>query len=342
MATPAPFGALPDGTAVTAYRLASAGGGLSLTVLDLGATVQSLVWGGVQRSCVLGYDDLSDYLSPANDYQGAVVGRYANRIAGARFRLAGQEHRLDANDGGNSLHGGDSGYDSRVWELVGHDDRSLTLRLDSPDGDQGYPGRLRITARYEVSQDSVEVTLSALSDRLTVVNLTNHSYFNLAENGSSIDDHTLEVPADAYLPVDEDSIPFGHFADVAGTPFDLRAAARLGDRVRDPHPQVRQARGIDHSFAVRGTGLRPAAVLTDPRSGRRLSVLTDQPGVQVYTGNFLDGGTVSGSGLLRQGDGIALETQRHPDAPNQPGLGAGTLEPGADYRNTTVWRLDRG
>jgi aldose 1-epimerase len=341
MANPSAFGELPDGTAVTAYTLTSPGGGLVLSVLDLGATVQSLVWGPWPRSLVLGYDDVAGYLSPDNDYQGAVVGRFANRIAGARFTLDGTEHRLDRNDGSNCLHGGARGYDQRVWTLVGHDDRALTLQLDSPDGDQGFPGHLRVTARYEVAEDSVELTLTATSDRRTVVNLTNHSYFNLAANRSSIDDHTLEVPADHYLPVDEDSIPLGHAEDVTGTPFDLRVAARLGDRVRDPHPQVRRARGIDHSFQPRGSGVRPVAVLSEPTSGRRLTVLSDQPALQVYTGNFLTGGTVAGDQLLRQGDGIALETQRHPDTPNQPDLGRATLEPGDEYRNTTVWQLER-
>jgi aldose 1-epimerase len=340
MATRSAFGELPGGATVTAYRLTSPGGGLVLTVLDLGATVQSLRRGAGQASIVLGYDDLAGYLSPDNDYQGAVVGRFANRIAGARFTLDGTEHRLDANDGTSCLHGGASGYDQRVWTAVDHDERSVTLQLDSPDGDQGFPGNLRVTARYEVTDASVELRLTATSDRRTVVNLTNHSYFNLAAGGSSIDDHTLEVPADHYLPVDEDSIPLGRLEDVTDTPFDLRVAARLGDRIRDPHPQVRRARGIDHSFAPRGTGLRPVAVLSEPTSGRRLTVLTDQPALQVYTGNFLTGGVVSGRGLLRQGDGIALETQLHPDTPNQPDLGRATLEPGAEYRNTTVWQLD--
>lgn len=340
MATCSSFGELPDGSPVTAYRLRR-GDGPVLTVLDLGATVQSLAWGDGQPSIVLGYDDVAAYLSTDNDYQGAVVGRYANRIAGARFTLDGVEHRLDANDGPSCLHGGHDGYDRRVWSLVDHDEGSLTLQLDSPDGDQGFPGHLRVRARYEVTDRSVTLTLRATCDRRTVVNLTNHSYFNLAADGSSVDGHTLEVQADRYLPVDEGSIPLGHLEDVSGTPFDLRTAARIGERVRDPHPQVRGARGIDHSFQLRGSGLRPVAVLVDPASRRRLTVLTDQPALQVYTGNFLTGGTLAAGRLLRQGDGIALETQRHPDSPNQPGLGASTLDPGDDYVATTVWQLDR-
>ncbi|GAA2161232.1 aldose epimerase family protein [Pedococcus bigeumensis] len=340
MTTTSSFGELPDGSPVTAYRLTS-GDGLVLTVLDLGATVQSLTWGEGQPSIVIGYDDVAGYLSTDNDYQGAVVGRYANRVAGARFTLDGVEHRLDANDATSCLHGGHRGYDRRVWALAGRDDRSLTLELESPDGDQGFPGNLRARARYELTERSVTLTLTATCDRRTVVNLTNHSYFNLAPGGSSVDSHTLEVQADQYLPVDGRSIPVGHLEDVTGTPFDLRTAARIGDRVRAPHPQVRAARGIDHSFQLRGSGLRPVAVLAEPASGRRLTVLTDQPALQVYTGNFLTGRTVAGDRLLRQGDGIALETQRHPDAPNQPALGPATLEPGDEYRNTTVWQLDR-
>ena len=340
MATSRSFGEMPDGAPVTAYEV-TGDHGLVLTVLDLGATVQSLAEQAGEPSVVLGYDDVASYLSPANDYQGAVVGRYANRIAGARFQLDGTTYELDANDGENSLHGGGDGYDRRVWTVVGHDDSALTLRLDSPDGDQGYPGNLSVLARYEVAGTTVSLTLTARSDRRTGVNLTNHSYFNLAADGSSIDDHLLMVDAEQYLPVDQGSIPLGKLEDVAGTPFDLRTAVRLGDRVRTSHPQIRQARGIDHSFHLRGTGLRPVAVLAEPASRRQLTVLTDQPAVQVYTGNFLDGGTVARGRLLRQGDGVALETQRHPDGPNRPDLGTATLDPGEEYRNNTVWRLVR-
>jgi aldose 1-epimerase len=330
------FGEMPEGTPVTAYQLTS-GHGPVLTVLDLGATVQSLAWGAGQPSIVLGYDDVSAYLSPDNDYQGAVVGRYANRIAGARFSLDGSTHQLDANDGENTLHGGHRGYDRRVWTLVAHSDSSLTLELVSPDGDQGFPAHLSVQARYDVAKDSVSLTLTATCDRRTVVNLTNHSYFNLAADGASVDDHLLEVQADWYLPVDEGSIPLGHLEEVAGTPFDLRAAARLGDRVREAHPQVRQARGIDHSYQLRGSGLRRVAVLAEPKTGRRLTVLTDQPALQVYTGNFLDGATVAGNRLLRQGDGIALETQHFPDSPNRPEFPSTVLRPGEEYVSTTVY-----
>jgi aldose 1-epimerase len=340
VATSTPFGETPDGTPVTAYELSS-GEGPVLTVLDLGATVQSLTFGPGEPSIVLGYDDVSTYLSPANDYQGAVVGRYANRIAGASLSLDGTTYRLQANDGENSLHGGHDGYDRRVWTLVSHDDSSLTLGLVSPDGDQGFPGELSVQARYEVGENSVTLTLAATCDRRTVVNLTNHSYFNLSADGRPVDDHLLEVHADRYLPVDHASIPLGQLEDVADTPFDLRAPARIGDRVREPHPQIRQARGIDHSFHLGGSGLRRAAVLAEPTTGRRLTVLTDQPAVQVYTGNYLDGGTVARDRLMRQGDGIALETQRHPDAPNQAGLGSVTLDPGDEYRNTTMWMLEQ-
>jgi len=332
------FGEMPDGSLVTAYELTCAGGPV-LTVLDLGATVQSLAGGDGEPSIVLGYDDVLGYLSSENAYQGAVVGRYANRVARSRFTLDNVEYRLDANDGQNSLHGGHDGYHQRVWSLVSHDDSTLTLGLESPDGDQGFPGALHVQARYEVAPGSVTITLTATCDRATVVNLTNHSYFNLSANGSSVDDHLLELAADQYLPVDEGSIPLGHLEDVKGTPFDFRAAARIGDRVRDPHPQISQARGIDHSFHLQGSGLRQVAVLTEPAKGHRLTVLTDQPALQVYTGNYLDGGSMGAHGLMRQGDGIALETQRHPDVPNQAQLGEATLVPGQVYRNTTVWSL---
>jgi aldose 1-epimerase len=336
------FGELPDGRAVTAYDLGSAG--VRLTVLDLGATVQQLAvpdFAGGGVGVVLGYDDVEGYLSPGNAYLGAVVGRYANRIAGARFTLDGVIHHLTKNEGDTCLHGGVDGFHRRLWTLVDHSDAALTMELVSPDGDQGFPGALTARARYEVTRAAVSLELTATCDRATVVSLTNHAYFNLGGVGrGTIDDHVLTVDADDYLPVDERSIPLGHHQSVAGTPFDFRAGARVGERMRQPHQQLSLTQGIDHAYRLRGKGMRRAARLTHPPSGRVLEVNTDQPSLQVYTGNFLDATTDGHEGrALRQGDGIALETQRHPDAPNQAALGESILRPVEGYSSTIQWRF---
>ena len=218
----------------------------------------------------------------------------------------------------------------------------MSLELVSPDGDQGFPGELTARATYEVAPGQVTLTLTASTDAATVVSLTNHAYFNLAgTEGHAVDDHLLSVAADAFLPVDEESIPLGHAEPVAGTPFDLTSPRRLGDVVRDPHPQVRRARGLDHAYWLNGEGLRCVARLEHPGSGRILEVHTDQPSLQVYTGNLLDGRLRGRGGrLLRQGDGLALETQQFPDAPNQGWLPSPVLRPGAEYRAVTRWVLD--
>jgi aldose 1-epimerase len=336
------FGEMPDERPVTAYELGGEGP-VRLTVLDLGAAVQRLLLSGadgVEVGVVLGHDDAAAYLH-GNAFHGAVVGRYANRIAHARFTLDGVPHHLAANEGENCLHGGVDGFHRRLWTVLEHSDTSLTLELVSPDGDQGFPGTLTARTRYSVSGGTVTIDLSATTTATTVVSLTNHSYFNLAGDGSgTIDHHRLTVDADHYLPVDQASIPLGHFEAVAGTPFDLTSPAPVGERVRVAHPQVAQAQGVDHAFQLHGTGMRRAARLEDPASGRALEVHTDQPSLQVYTGNFLTGSAPGRAGrLLRQGDGIALETQRHPDAPNQPQLGEAVLRPGETYRATTQWRF---
>jgi aldose 1-epimerase len=340
--SPTSFGVLPDGQAVTAYTIASPSG-LAVRLLDLGATVQSLRVPSAEGplEVVLGHDDVAGYLAPGGGFHGAVVGRYANRIAGSRFTLDGTVHTLAANEGPTCLHGGPAGFHRRRWTVSGHTDDTVIFELVSPDGDQGFPGELWARARYSVGDAGVLLELSAECDRPTVVSLTNHSYFNLGGVGAgTVDDHLLTVDADRYLPVDDRSIPLGYAADVAGTPFDLRVPARLGRRIRQPHPQLVQAKGFDHAYLVNGEGLRRAARLEHPASGRYLEVHTDQPSLQVYTGNALDGSAAGFGGVpLRQGDGIALETQRPPDAPNQPQLGSAVLRPGEQYQASTLWRL---
>ena len=326
-------------------------GGPQLRVLDLGATVASLHalsgdagqadQSGRSPSLVLGHPTVRGYTAEPTPYFGAVVGRYANRIAGSRFTLNGTTYRLAANEGENCLHGGPGGFHSRIWTVVDAAADELTLRLTSPDGDQGFPGELTATVTYRVTASSVHIDLRAESTAPTVVNLTNHTYWNLAGEGSgSVDRHLLGVEADRFLPVDREAIPLEQPAEVAGTPLDLRTPVEIGVAARGDHPQTSGTLGIDHCYLIRGEGMRLAATLVEPATGRILEVHTDQPGLQVYTGNYLDGSIVGPSGRrYRQGDGVALETQRLPDAPNRDWLPSPVLEPGQTYTSRTEWRL---
>ena len=336
------FGQLPDGRDVALLTIGTAPGPV-VDVLALGATVHRLeVAGGdgQRRNVVLGHPDVAERLA-SGDYIGGTIGRYANRIAGGRFVLDGREVAVGAHDRGNSLHGGPDGFDVRLWDVVAHDADSVELALVSPDGDQGFPGTVEVTVTYRVVGDTVSVAMAATTDATTVVNLTNHAYLNLDGEGSgTIDDHVLSVDADDYTPVDATGIPLGDHEPVAGTPFDFRAPTPIGPAIRAEHPQVADARGIDHNYVVRGEGLRRAAALESPRTSTRVEVWSDQPGLQVYTGNFLDGSRRSTSGArYRQGDGIALEPQRFPDSPNRPGWPSAELRPGGTYRCSIEWRF---
>ena len=313
-------------------------------VLTLGATVHRLevaCGDGVRRNVVLGHPDTTERLA-SGDYVGGTIGRYANRIAAGRFELDGREVTVGAHDRGNSLHGGPDGFDRRVWDVVAHEQDEVVLSLESPDGDQGFPGTVNARVRYRVVGDRVQVVMEATTDAPTVVNLTNHAYFNLdGEGAGTIDDHVLTVPAEHYTPVDATGIPLGDHSPVAGTPFDFRTAAPIGRALRREHPQVVEARGIDHNYVIDGEGLRTAAVLESLRTGTRLRLSSDQPGLQVYTGNFLDGTRRSTSGgRYRQGDGIALEPQLFPDSPNRPAWPSAILRPGETYRSVLEWEFD--
>ena len=342
MTTPPVFGRLPDGRDVHLLTIGTAPGPV-VEVLTLGATVHRLeVTGGdgARRNVVLGHADVAERLA-SGDYLGGTIGRYANRIAAGRFPLEGREVQVATHDRGNSLHGGPEGFDVHLWDVLEHGPDEVVLAMTSPDGDQGFPGTVTATVRYRVAGDTVAVTMEATTDATTVVNLTNHAYLNLdGEGAGTIDDHLLLVEADEYTPVDATGIPVGGHEPVSGTPFDLREPTAIGPAVRTEHPQVADAKGIDHNYVVRGTGLRHAATLVSPRTATSLELWSDQPGLQVYTGNFLDGTRRSTTGgRYRQGDGIALEPQLFPDSPNHPAWPSAELRPGETYRSTIEWRF---
>jgi aldose 1-epimerase len=347
-----PFGALPDGTPVESVLLTGANG-VSARVMTLGATLQS--FSGPDRSghiadVTLGYDDARSYVEHPN-YWGQTIGRYANRIANGRFTLDGKTYQLTQNDKTNSLHGGAVGFDKHVWQIVDVSDAGgvakVALQMVSPDGDQGYPGTLTVTATYSLDDHgSLTIDYAATTDRPTIVNLTNHALFNLAGEGApgGVLMQRLTVPAARYTPVTDALIPTGELRPVTGTPFDFTRGRILDDVVRDGRdPQIVIGRGIDHNFVL-DAGKTPepklAARVEDPRSGRVLEVLSDQPGIQVYTGNFLDGTLVGKNGhLYRMGDGIALEPQLFPDTPNRPAFGSARVDPGKPYHHRMIYRL---
>jgi aldose 1-epimerase len=334
------FGSMPDGRPVERITIGSAPG-VEVDVLTLGATahrVQVTGGDGVRRDVALGRDTIADLLG-VDGFLGATIGRYANRIASGRFELDGAPVSVRTSDRGNSLHGGPDGWDKRLWTVTASSPTSVTLTLESPDGDMGFPGTVSASVTYSVDGSTVRIEHAATTDAPTVVNMTNHSYFNLDGDGAgTIDEHTLVVHADRYTPVDATGIPLGEHAPVDGTPFDLRDATELGPVLRLREEQLADAGGIDHNFVLRGTGLRSAALLVSPATRTSLELLTDQPGLQVYTGNVLGGPGRAGR-RYRVGDGIALEPQLAPDTPNHPDWPSARLEPGQTYRSTIEWRF---
>lgn len=337
---------MPDGSPVCRYRLGSVDG-LELHVWDYGAIVAQL-WvpdaEGRRVNVVLGCTDLAGYLEMARDYYGAVVGRFANRIAGGELPLDGATYRLVRNDGSNTLHGGPDGFACRLWGVVDVGPTSIELALVSPTGDQGFPGALELRVRYTVTEDEVRIEYAATADAPTVVNPTQHAHFNLAGEGEgTVVGHLLAVRASRYTPIDADLIPIGELAPVDGTPLDLREAQALSAGLQTAHEQLDLAHGYDHNYVLDGPAHLPAAVLTDPGSGRVLELFTDAPGVQVYSGNFFDGSNVGPSGRpYPPRAGIALETQLFPDAPHhegEPGWPSAVLRPGERFTSTTTWRF---
>jgi aldose 1-epimerase len=331
----------PDELVLTSERL-------RVTLSPFGARVTSVLApdrDGRSGEVTLGPADVRGWLDD-EAYLGASVGRVANRIRNGRFELDGQTYQVATGADGHALHGGPGSFDRRSWSVI---DRSespsggeVRFRLVSPDGDNGFPGRLEARATYALDGDRLSVTYHASTDRRTPVNLTNHTYWNLA-GGGTVERHLVSVAAGRYVPVDADLLPTGELADVAGTPFDLREPTPVGRHLRDGHEQLLRAQGYDHTLVLDEpedtASLRPAARLHDPGSGRTLTITTDQPGIQFYSGNFLDGSVRYRSGAARQGDAVCLETQHFPDSVNQPGFPSILLEPGEEYLSRTVLRL---
>lgn len=345
-----PYGTTAEGQPVEIYTLTNARG-MEVKIITYGGAITSIRVpdrNGVMANVALGFNDLRDY-ETRSPYFGAITGRFANRIANAKFTLDGKEYSLAVNDGTNSLHGGILGFDNRVWEAAateGPHAVSLVLRYVSPDGEEGYPGTLDTTVVYTLTDSNeLRIDYTATTDAPTVVNLTNHSYFNLAGNGAgTIYDHILMIAAERYTPINASLIPTGELAPVAGTPFDFRLPKAIAPGQRSGHEQILLARGYDHNFVLRDDfndkSLMLAARVYEPTTGRVMEVFTTEPGVQFYAGNFLDA-TLVGSygGLYRQCDGFCLETQHFPDSPNQPNFPSTVLRPGETFESTTVYQF---
>jgi len=341
-----PYGITGDGRPVVAYTLANAAG-MRVRILTLGCIIARLEVpdrNGKSANVVLGSDSVDGYLHRSPHF-GAIAGRYANRIARGRFAIDGIEYQLDINAPPNALHGGRHGFDKVVWQAESLGGEVLGLRYLSPDGEQGFPGNLAVEVTYRLgTANDLRIDYVATTDKPTIVNLTNHSYFNLAGEGSGdVLEHIVSIAADQFTPADATQIPTGEIRSVAETPFDFTQPRAIGERIRMADEQLLIAHGYDHNWVLRapaGDGPRQAARAFEPRSGRILDVLTNAPGLQFYTGNGLDGALAGPSGrAYRQSDAFCFETQQFPDAPNQPGFPSTTLQPGERFRSTTIFRF---
>lgn len=327
-------------------RIEIARGGYRAELLTLGATLRRLeVPGrdGKAANVVLGYRDLADYRAHPR-YYGAVAGRFANRIGGARFSLDGTEYRLSANEGANSLHSGPKGFDLQDWTVEARDAHSVTFALVSPHLDHGFPGNLHVRVRYALEADGLAIGFRATTDRATVINLTHHAYFNLAgeSSGTTVLDHVLQIPASRITPVDADLIPIGALRAVEATPFDFRTPKPIGRDIEVADTQLKLGRGYDHNFVLDGASgkIRRIATLFDPGSGRVMEVHSTEPGVQFYTGNYLaDGAPGTGGGTYPARGGLCLEPQKFPDSPNKPDFPSARLDPGQEYRHDMAFRF---
>jgi aldose 1-epimerase len=343
--TTQPFGKIPDGTPVEIFTLSD--GTVEAQIISYGGIVVSLKTpdrNGNSADIVLGFDDVDGYYANSNNpggaFFGAIIGRYGNRIAKGTFTLDGKTYHLPINNAPNSLHGGPHGFNNVVWKAKEIPD-GVELTYLSKDGEAGYPGNLTTTVRYTLVKGELRIDYSATTDKNTVLNLTNHSYFNLAGQGKGdILQHQLTLMASRFTPVDSGLIPTGELRPVAGTPFDFTKATAIGERIDADDEQMKLGHGYDHNWVLNGSGMRIAARVEEPATGRILEVLTTQPGVQFYGANFLDG-TIHGKGgtVYARRSGFCLETQHFPDSPNQPKFPSASLKPGVPFRSTTVFRF---
>lgn len=347
MARQEQFDTLEDGCEVSRWTLRNASGA-GLTVMDLGATILTLEVpdrDGRLADVVTGFDRAADYMTDTA-YHGAVIGRFANRIAGGRFALDGRDYELATNNPPNTLHGGQGGFDKRLWQAEAIETSAgegVRFTLVSPAGDEGFPGEIHVSTTYAwTANNHLIIDYAATSDAPSPFNMTQHSYWNLAGAGSgSVLDHELAIAAAAYLPVDGTMIPTGDIAPVAGTPFDFRTAKPVGRDIEAADEQLARGSGYDHTFVLDGQGLRKVAVLADPQSGRRMTVSTDLPGMQLYTGNFLDPAAIGKQGRRYPArSALALETQFFPDSPNQPHFPRAIIAPDQPFASRTIYAFD--
>lgn len=341
------FGVTAKGDSVKEYTLTNKNG-MSVAIINYGGTITSIKVpnkDGKIEDVALGYTSPGDYLNGNPTYYGALIGRYGNRIANAEFTLDGKTYHIDKNDDPNTLHGGKGGFSTRIWTAVPvHDTKEPTLKLTytSKDGEEGYPGNLNVTVFYTLTNDNtIHIRYEAQTDQPTVINLTNHTYFNLSGNFSQpVTDHQIQLNADYFLPVNSTLIPVGVLQPVAGTPFDFRKIKTIGKDISDNDEQLKRANGYDHCWVLNGKGMRTVAKVCDPQSGRILEVATDQPGIQFYTGNFLDGKFATKTGGTNNfRTGFCLETQHFPDSPNQPFFPSTLLKPGEKYSTETSYHF---
>ncbi len=341
------FGKLSDGREAYLFTLKNAAG-MTVRITNFGATVVSILVpdrDGKFADVVLGYDSLGSYVD-GTVYFGGIVGRYANRIAGGKFKLDGKTYQVTVNDGLNCLHGGKIGFNKVLWtaEPLEGKDPAVKFAYVSKDGEEGFPGTVTVTATYTLTKDNaIRIDYTGMTDKTTILNVCNHSYFNLTGDPTkTILNHDLMINADRFTPVDSNLIPTGKLASVSNTPFDFRKMTQVGARINDDNDQLKMCKGYDLNWVLNGytKKVRKAAELYDPSTGRVMDVLTDQPGIQFYSGNFLNGSDVGKNGIKYEyRTGLALETQLYPDSPNEPKFPSATLKPGQKYKTTTIYKF---
>lgn len=341
------YGVTSAGDSIRKYTLTNKNG-MKVEVINFGGIITSLTApdkNGKYEDVVLGFTKAEDYFNGNPYYFGALIGRYGNRIANAEFSLEGKTYKIDKNDGPNSLHGGKEGFHTKFWNIEPVKDAkfpTLKLTYTSADGEEGYPGKMTTTVLYTLTdEDAVEISYEAVTDKATVVNLTQHSYFNLSGNFTkTVTDHELQINADQFLPVNETLIPTGEQKPVKGSPFDFTVSKAIGKDINADDDQLKKGKGYDHNWILNGKGMRSIAKVCHPESGRMMEVLTDEPGVQFYSGNFLDGKFETKTGGKNEfRTGFCLETQHFPDSPNQSGFPSTELKPGQKYHTKTIYKF---